>query len=133
MQYFLQLKNDAEEMVEINPIAFKSLEGTYGKAVGPYESDPAAPFMVLVPFDYKEGLAHTVGAFYNVFTTGNEETWCADLVRTIPAEMLGHLILQMLSPDLTIDKHRWLAIAEILGPDHAQALYRAAVFVTKVA
>jgi len=32
-----------------------------------------------------------------------------------------------------LDKHYWLSVAEHLGPDYAQTLYRAAVFVTKVA
>lgn len=72
------------------------------------------------------------GFFSTAHGTGMEEDLCADIIREIPAEMCGHLILQMLNTQ-QLDKRKWLAIAEVLGPDFGQALYRAAVFVTKVA
>lgn len=60
-------------------------------------------------------------------------------------EIVGQLLMNLLnaggfSPGATIagrfnlpQKQRFIAIAEHLGPDWAQALYRAAVFITKVA
>ena len=54
--------------------------------------------------------------------------------RYITDEHFAHLLLQALGSDGVggFDKHKWLTIAEILGPDHCQSLYHAAVFATKV-
>jgi hypothetical protein len=54
-------------------------------------------------------------------------------------EAVGHLLLQLIGPE--VDRERMsrhgkemaMTVAEILGPDHAQSLYRFAVLVTRLA
>ena len=63
-------------------------------------------------------------------------------------ELKAHLLMQIIGeklplisrnredliPDPTrIDKHLWLDIAKVLGPDHCQSLYHGAVFATRIA
>jgi hypothetical protein len=54
-------------------------------------------------------------------------------------EAVGNLLLQLIGPE--VDRERMsrrgktmaMTVAEVLGPDHAQALYRFAVLVTRLA
>jgi hypothetical protein len=57
----------------------------------------------------------------------------------LSAEAVGHLLLQLIGPEVDQDrfsrqgKEMAMTVAEILGPDHAQSLYRFAVLVTRLA
>jgi hypothetical protein len=54
-------------------------------------------------------------------------------------EAVGNLLLQLIGPEVDQDrfsrqgKEMAMTVAEILGPDHAQSLYRFAVLVTRLA
>lgn len=65
-----------------------------------------------------------------------KEEFFSEAVDHLTDEAFGELLLQLIGRDgdLPADlKATALAVAEILGPDHAQSLYRFAVLVTKLA
>ena len=46
---------------------------------------------------------------------------------------LGQVIMEHVDPDFGVKKRLWFNVAEHIGPDYAQGMYHAAVFVSKVA
>ena len=46
---------------------------------------------------------------------------------------LGQVIMEHTNPEGNVNKRVWFDAAEHMGPDYAQGMYQAAVFVTKVA
>ena len=46
---------------------------------------------------------------------------------------LGQVIMEHTNPDGLVKKRLWFDVAEHIGPDFAQGMYHAAVFVSKVA
>ena len=46
---------------------------------------------------------------------------------------LGQVVMEHTNPDGLVNKRLWFDAAEHMGPDFAQGMYQAAVFVTKVA
>ena len=46
---------------------------------------------------------------------------------------LGQVIMEHTNPEGNVNKRVWFDAAEHIGPDYAQGMYQAAVFVTKVA
>ncbi len=46
---------------------------------------------------------------------------------------LGQIIMEHTNPDGLVKKRLWFDVAEHIGPDFAQGMYHAAVFVSKVA
>lgn len=97
--------------------------------------------------DYIEDIDETVGDFvallsdYAIYDTewGIESTLAG--LADIPAKAKGHIIMQMLGrkgnvngePFTHDEKVDALSMAAVLGPDHAQDLYKLAVLITKLA
>lgn len=58
-----------------------------------------------------------------------------DIIRALSPAAIGNVLMQALDKgcDGEIDKHLAVDVSSIIGPDHAQTLYRFAVLVTKLA
>jgi hypothetical protein len=76
-------------------------------------------------------------AFSNLLADKDEGEYLSTFSHHVSGELIGQLILQL---PLTImgdygklDKRLAIDVAETLGPDHAQTLYKFAVLVTKLA
>lgn len=80
------------------------------------------------PSEYIEMARFAKFLLESIAATGDE--YMSECV--VDGETLGEFLKWNISGDEGW-KHKWLAVAEVLGPDHAQTLYHAAVFTTKVA
>jgi hypothetical protein len=76
-------------------------------------------------------------AFSNLLADKDEGEYLNTFSHHVSEELIGQLILQLpltiMGDDDKLDKRLAIDVAETLGPDHAQTLYKFAVLVTKLA
>ena len=68
----------------------------------------------------------------NIASEGNDVPEYSSYVK-LNGIALGQVIMEHTNPDGLVKKRLWFDVAEHIGPDFAQGMYHAAVFVSKVA